>query len=433
MPVGRDRRFAGRLVYIANVGNFALSQLLGRPVEDSSGRPSGRLREVALCPQDDPHKVSHFILRTPSGDRILLANQVEISDDSVRTRNQSDAWQPLVSSEGMLLLERDLLDQQIIDVHGRKVVRVNDVNLVAGQDSLDMAIAEVEVGLRGAVRRLLKGVVPAAMVDSAARKFTSKVIPWEFVNLIETDPARRIHLKIESERLARMHPADLADILEDLAPAEREAVFQSLDEDVAAEALEEIDPKLQASLAESIDSERMADIVEEMDPDAAADLLEQLSEEQSSQILEEMEPKERHEVEELLEFRENTAAGRMTTEYLSADPGLSVEGAVELLRNYEGGVESISTIYLVNEQHVLLAAVPLSNLVLARPGQSLGQLSLEPLISCHPDASERDVAERFDKYNLVTLPVVSTAGKLLGVITADDVIGLLRDELGEKD
>jgi len=338
-----------------------------------------------------------------------------------------------VSSEGMLFLERDLLDQQIIDVHGRKVVRVNDVNLQRAGDNGVLAIAEVEIGLRGAVRRLLKGVAPLTLVDSAARRFAPKVIPWEFVNLIETDPARRVRLKIESERLAKMHPADLADILEELAPAEREAVFESLDEEVAAEALEEIDPKLQASLAGSIDSERMADIVEEMDPDAAADLLEKLPEEQTSQILEEMEPEERQEVKELLEFHERTAAGRMTTDYLAMDPGQTVEQAIDVLRKFEGGVETASTIYLIDERKMLLAAVPLANLVLAHAGQVLGQLSVEPLIKCRPETRDREVAELFDKYNLVTLPVVSEDGKLLGVITADDVIAMLRDELGEKD
>ena len=412
---------------------LALSQLLGQQVQDAAGHIAGRVREVALCPQDDRQKISHFILKTTEGDRLLSAKDVEIAPDFLKARTEISSWPPLVSSEGMLFLERDLLDQQIIDVHGRKVVRVNDVNLQRAGDNGVLAIAEVEIGLRGAVRRLLKGVAPLTLVDSAARRFAPKVIPWEFVNLIETDPARRVRLKIESERLAKMHPADLADILEELAPAEREAVFESLDEEVAAEALEEIDPKLQASLAGSIDSERMADIVEEMDPDAAADLLEKLPEEQTSQILEEMEPEERQEVKELLEFHERTAAGRMTTDYLAMDPGQTVEQAIDVLRKFEGGVETASTIYLIDERKMLLAAVPLANLVLAHAGQVLGQLSVEPLIKCRPETRDREVAELFDKYNLVTLPVVSEDGKLLGVITADDVIAMLRDELGEKD
>src|SRR5437868_883802 len=162
-------------------------------------------------------------------------------------------------------------------------------------------VGEVDVGSRGAVRRLLRGVIPENAVERLVQKIPTKIIPWEFVDLIETDPSRRVKLKIEHERLARLHPADIADILEELAPAEREAVFESLDEQIAAETIEEIDPKLQVSIMKSLDSERAADIVEEMDPDAAADLLGDLPEETSEEILEEMEPAEREEVEELRE------------------------------------------------------------------------------------------------------------------------------------
>ena len=145
-------------------------------------------------------------------------------------------------------------------------------------------------------------------------RMPEKAIPWEAVDLIETDPARRVHLRLAYERLSKLHPADIADILEELAPAEREAVFGSLDQEVAAEALEEIDPKMQIELMRSIDSDKAADIVEEMDPGAAADLLGDLPQETSEEILEEMEPEERQEVSELLAFHENSAAGRMTTD-----------------------------------------------------------------------------------------------------------------------
>ncbi len=172
----------------------------------------------------------------------------------------------------------------------------------------DLRIAEVEVGMRGAARRLLKGLPPSA-VNAVASSFRPRVIPWEFVDLIDRDPARRVRLKVAEDRLSRMHPSDIADILEELGPAERDAVFTSLNEEVAAEALEEVDPKLQRSLLEHMDSGRVADIVEEMDPAAAADLLSELSEERSDAILEQMEPEDRQEVEDLLEFRDDEAAG----------------------------------------------------------------------------------------------------------------------------
>ena len=193
-------------------------------------------------------------------------------------------------------------------------------------------------------------MAPAGAIEAVVRKLKPRVIPWEFVDLIETDPARRVKLRIDHERLSQLHPADIADIVEELAPAEREAVFETLDEEVAAEALEEVDPDIQASIVESLDPERAADIVEEMDPDAAADLLDQLPEERSEEILEEMEPEEREEVVELLEHGENTAAGRMTTEFLAAPEDATAGQAIELLRAFEGGVESVATIYLVDAE-----------------------------------------------------------------------------------
>jgi CBS domain-containing protein len=413
--------------------SLALSELLGAPVIDSTGSMCGRVREVALYPQEDPARVSAFVVRTKAGDRLLSPDKLaSIASNSVRSSKALEDWSPMTSTEGLLLLERDLLDQQIIDVHGRKVVRVNDVDMTVENGAgrpLTLRISEVEVGPRGAVRRLLKGIVPRAAIQAMVNRLSPKAIPWEFVDLIETDPARRVRLKIEQNRLAKLHPADIADILEELAPAEREAVFESLDEEIAAEALEEVDPRLQASLIESLESEHAADIVEEMDPDAAADLLESLPEERSEEILEEMEPEEREEVEELLEHKEDTAAGRMTTEFISAGPSNTAEEAVTLLRNFEGGVETLSTIFVVDYDQKLLGSVPLANIALAPQNATLDTLMTEPLISCKTEASEAEVAELFDKYNLLTLPVVDEEGHLAGVITADDVISLLRKKL----
>lgn len=411
---------------------IALSAILGAPVYDVSGALAGHVREVALSPREDAGSISELIIKTSEGDRLLPAKAVAGLDGrAVKAKSKADEWPPLVSSEGLLLLERDLLDQQIIDVKGRKVVRVNDVDLRAepSNGSLRIKIGQVNVGLRGAIRRLLKGVVPRTAVEALAGRMPERAIPWEAVDLIETDPARRVHLKLEYERLAKLHPADIADILEELAPAEREAVFESLDDEVAAEALEEIDPKLQVELMSSIDSDKAADIVEEMDPDAAADLLGDLPVETSEEILEEMEPKEREEVAELLAFEENTAAGRMTTEYLALPPETTVAGAIEKLRQFEGPAESISTLFLVDSENILVGVVPLVSLVLAAGDTKLSTLSPEHIVSCEVGCSERDVAEMFDKYNLQSLPVVDKDKHLTGVITADDVISILRSRL----
>jgi magnesium transporter len=419
------------LSILKTMSSLALTELLGSPVFDTAGGQCGRVRGVALAPQEDRSRVAMLIVRTKTGDRLLPSAAIGSIEGGVYATTSVANWVPVNGAEGLFLLERDLLDQQIIDVHGRKVVRVNDVDLhqETSNNRPVLRVGSVDVGVRGAIRRLLKGVVPLLALRTLLQKMPPRLIPWEFVDLIETDPARRVKLKISHERLARLHPADIADIIEELAPAEREAVFQTLDEGVAAGALEEVDPKVQKSIVESLDSERAAEIVEEMNPDAAADLLADLTHEHSSEILQEMAPQERQEVAELLEFGENTAAGRMNTQYLALPIGAEVADAVEAMRQFEGGIESVSTIYLVDSHGTLAGAVPLAKLVLAASNAPLLSLTQEPLISATTDTRDNEVAELFDKYNLITLPVVDEQHKLNGVITSDDVISLLRAKL----
>jgi len=412
------------------MSTLALTELLGQPVFEPAGGQCGRVRELAVAPQEDRARIAVLIVRTKSGDRVMPFSAVNSINGGLRIDSAASSWPIANGSEGLFLLARDLLDQQIIDVHGRKVVRVNDVELYQDVSNRPvLRVGSVDVGARGAVRRLLKGVVPIAALRALLRRIPERPIPWDFVDLIETDPARRVKLKISHERLARLHPADIADIVEDLAPDEREAVFETLDDEVAAEALEEVEPKVQKAIVESLDSDRAADIVEGMDPDAAADLLADLPEETSADILQEMAPEERQEMVELLEHKENTAAGRMNTDYLALAVGATAHDAVETLRQFEGGVETVSTIYLIDSHGTLAGAVPLAKLVLASPETPLLSLTKEPLISCHEEAKEHEFTELFDKYNLLTLPVIDDHSKLTGVITSDDVISLLRAKL----
>jgi magnesium transporter len=408
---------------------------MGSAVADAQGATLGHVRELAVAPSIDAAHIHGVVLKLASSKRtdkpsLVLISQLEISPDGIMQLRESAQPTPLPEDESFLLLERDLLDQQIIDVHGHKVVRVNDVDLVWEncQDDLpdlSLRIAEVEVGMRGAVRRLLKGL-PSTSVDRISSRFGASVIPWDFVDLIDRDPARRVRLKIEQDRLSKMHPSDIADILEELAPAERHALFVSLDEEVAAEALEEVKPKMQQALIEQLDSEQIAGIVEEMDPGAAADLLSELTDERSEAILEEMDPEERQEVEDLLEFAGNSAAGRMTTEYITLPSAALVDQAIAALRDYEGDIDMITDIYLLDEEEKIIALVPLVQLLLASPGTSLTDMPHSHLVTCNVDANGRKVAELFDKYNLRSLPVIDNEKHLAGVIHAEQVIALLR-------
>src|ERR1700744_3407584 len=297
----------------------SLTLLLGTPVTEPHGSLFGRLKDIAVATGADAGQIAGLVLKTKKGLELVPATEVLSTPSGMLELRSTEAVQPLRGDENFILLKQDLLDRQIIDMHGRKVVRVNDVDLqwFSKDEKQDLRVREVEVGLRGAVRRLLLGLLPKRTLESLAHQFPTRVIPWEFVDVIEVDPARRVKLKIEHERLAQPHPSDIADILEELAPAEREAILTTLDEEVAAETLEEVEPRLQKALIEGLDSESVAGIVEEMDPGAAADLLSELTEERSDAILEEMDPQERQEVEDLLEFPDNSAAGQMTTEYLA--------------------------------------------------------------------------------------------------------------------
>ncbi len=413
------------------MSTLALTELLGTTVYDSTGSVSGRVREVALAPQEDRSRVSLLIVKTPKGDRILPFSAVSQISGGIRATTAAAEWKATNGAEGLLLLGRDLLDQQVIDVHGRKVVRVNDVDFYqeTAHDRPLLKVEGVDVGARGAIRRLLKGVVPMGALRALLQRIPPREIPWEFVDLIETDPARRVKLKISHDRLAKLHPADIADIVEELAPDEREAVFETLDEEVAADALEELAPKVQKSIVESLEPDRAADIVEEMEPDAAADLLADLPQERTEEILVQMEPEERQEVSGLLEFEENTAAGRMTTEYIALPVAATVHDAIEAMRTFEGRMESMSTVFLVDSNGTLVGAAPLAKIVLATTTTPLMALVQEPLVFCHADAKEKEFAELFDKYNLLTLPVVDEKNQLTGVITPDDVINMLRAKL----
>jgi CBS domain-containing protein len=413
---------------------------MGVSVLDAEGKAFGRVREFAVAPQVDSERVTALVLRLAQDGRAAKPSLVAISslergqDGQLKLLAGAQATE-LGSHDDYLLLERDLLDQQIIDVNGHKVVRVNDVDMVwemadadaEGAKPLTLRIAEVEVGLRGAARRLLKGL-PQGAVEGIASRMRPTVIPWDFVDLIDRDPARRVKLKIEQDKLARMHPSDLADILEELAPAERQALFSSLDEEVAAEALEEVELKTQKTLIEAIDSEKLAGIIEEMDPGAAADLLSELPEERSGEILEEMNEKERHEVEELLDVEEDSAGGLMTTEFVAVAQTASVEDVLRALAEFEGGVETVTDVFLVDEDRRVVGVVALSQLLLTPRETALAELSEGHVVSANLEANARKVAELFDKYNLRCLPVLDDARSLVGVVHAEDVIAWLRHQ-----
>src|SRR2546425_3302766 len=278
------------------------TELMGAETYDAQGNFVGRVRELFIEPAEQPNRIAYFLL-SRGRFQPLVARHDQVASLAPNIPKALPRWSNLVlrlnvgewllevyePNEGWLAVRKDLLDQQIIDTSGRKVVRVNDVDLIEqrANGSMELRLMQVDVGLTGALRRLLQGVVSPALIRKIQSKLPPRTIRWEFVNLIEPDPMRRIKLRITHEKLEDLHPADLADIMEDISAAERQAIIASLDEETAAAVLAELDERLTTQIVEKLDPEKAADILEEMAPDAAADLLADLSKETSEELRQE--------------------------------------------------------------------------------------------------------------------------------------------------
>jgi magnesium transporter len=405
-----------------------LTELLGLKVFDLKGRRIGVVKDAAIVPVIDPVRIDRFLIGSGGAWLTVRHDQVQsISLDGIYLREE--VLTPYHSDEYMLRVARDLLDQQIIDAQGRKVVRVTDMTFeIRNENGGDILwVLDVDIGVRAVFRRIMQGV-PPRWVRRLQTGIPPRSIRWEFCNILEPDPLRRLRLNISNRLLEDMHPADLADIVEDLAPEDREAIFENIDSEVAADALSEVDPDIQASILESLETEKAAEIVEEMSPDEAADVLAELEEETSKEILEEMEHQPKTEVRELMDFEEDTAGGMMNTEYVALPENATVGDAIAALKSNEELVELLNTIFLVDSKDRLKGVVPVARLFLHEGAQPLAELAVENMIDVPVDERQDRVTELFDKYNLLALPVVDAEGKLTGVITADDIISVLREK-----
>src|ERR1700741_2624275 len=323
------------------------TEVLGGEAYDAQGNFVGRISELFIEPADQPNRVARYLLGR--GKYLpLLARHDQISSVApvvIKLNVEEKDLEHFHSNEAWLSVRKDLLDQQIIDTSGRKVVRVNDVDLSEQRTNgnVELRIAQVDVGPPGAARRLLQGVAPAALVRKLQGKLPQRSIRWEFVNLIEPDPLRRVKLRITHEKLEDLHPADLAEMMEELSAAERQGIIASLDEETAAAVLAELDERLTTQIVEKLDPEKAADIIEEMAPDAAADLLADLPKETSEELLEEMPNQEAAEVRELLAFDPATAGGMMNTEFAFVSETAPLDEVLQWLRKQEVNLEQLLT------------------------------------------------------------------------------------------
>lgn len=401
-----------------------LTELTGLVVYDLRGRRIGRIRDAAIVPVIDPARVDRFLVGGGSGWSWLSIrhDQIEsISLDGIRLRDE--VLTPYHADEYMLRLVRDLLDQQIIDAQGRKVVRVTDLTFEV-RHSRELWLLEVDVGMRAVFRRLFEGL-PSSWIRRLQKRISVNSIRWEFANIVEPDPQRRLRLNITTKLLEKMHPADLADIVEELGPEDREAIIEAMEPEAAADTLSEVDPDIQASILESLETEKAAEILEEMAPDEAAAALNELEEQTSAEILEEMETEEKTEVQELMDLPEDTAGALMSTDFVAMPVTTTVAEALASLRRMEEIPDDWNTLIATDEGR-FAGAIPVAKLFTAAHDSSLASLLNGDPIFATLEAREDDVIELFDKYNVLTLPVVERNGTVAGVITADDVITAIR-------
>jgi CBS domain-containing protein len=403
-----------------------LSQVLGRAVFDAAGERIARVRDLLVQFGSEPHPPVSGIVAGVGGREFFVdrAQVAEISAQGVRLATFKVDLRPFERREGEVLLRRDILDKQLIDVDGRRLVRANDLELaeLGGQYRL--------VGVDVSAQALLRRLGPAALTGAIK---ASRVIDWEDVESFATD-VPMVRLRSSHQGLAKLHPVEIAHIVESLSPRQAQEVLDSLDDETVADTIQELPAEDAAQMIQGLDRERAADILDEMDPDDAADLLGDLPAEHAAELLDLMEPDESEDVRELLTYQEDTAAGLMTTDYVVLPARLSAGEALARVRALAEPPDPLYHLYLVDDEtsEHLVGVLPLRDLVLAEPQAPVTELAWLDFQSARADESPRTVAQRMAEYNLAALPVVDEAGSLLGVILVDDAIEVLVPELWKR-
>ncbi len=397
-----------------------LSQAIGRPVLDPAGEPIGKVADLIVAVGGQYPPVTGLVVRTGRR-RIFLpwTSVATMESTGAQLRQTTIDIHKFEQRPDEILLNLDLMDKQIVDIDGRKVVRVNDLRLdhIEGQ----LHLVAVDVGAAGLIRRLgIEGAF-AIIARNLRLPMPERYIDWEDVDPVETSIAS-LKLRVPHAGLAELHPADLATIIDQLAPKDRAGVLASLDDEAAADAMEEMEPETQVEVLEDLAPERAADILEEMSPDDAADLIADLSDATRTEILALMEHAEAEEVRELLAFPEGSAGGMMTTEFVAVTADLTAARTIERLRELEPDAETIYYVYVVDGEGRLVGVLSLRDLIVAQPETPISEVMFNEPVAVGVLADPEEVAELVAHYNLLAVPVLDDAGKLAGIVTVDDAM-----------
>lgn len=402
-----------------------LTQLIGKTVVDTEGERFGKIAEVVVSPADPLPLVSAYQVKTEDGASFLPWDALTLRADAhdFSLNRPFTQVRPYQIQEQDFSLVRDVLDKQIVDVHDYRVVRVNDIRLEPLPNGR-LLLMGVDPGVRGLLRRL--GLENA--IHNLGRLFhltppADSVIAWNDVESLPTHNAGEpLKLKVSHEKLAKLHPADIGDILNQMDPAHRRELLESLDLETAADALAEADDAVQVSALQHLDEERAADILEEMPADEAADVLGDMDRAHREQLLGRMEQDDREDVEELLEYHDKTAGGLMTNEFVAIAETLTAQQTIETLRSLEPEAETIYYVYVVDGNEHLVGVISLRDLIVSPPNRAVAEFMITSVRSVRVDATIEEVARMFERYKLLALPVVDEEDRLEGIITIDDTL-----------
>lgn len=406
-----------------------LSQLLGQPVRAPAGQALGQLRDLVTLQGDESGLVRGYLVRGREGGSFWVAQgELLYAPRHLTVPRPAKSMRLYQEEPEYILLGEDVMDQQVIDLRGRKVIRVNDIQLRWAEDAF--RIVGVDIGPSGFLRRLGgPGLARAAgLLVRAWRR--PRILPWSLIEPLGR-PGDPLKLSVPWDRLKRLKPADLADIIGDLDRERLAALFRAMDTASAADALAEVDdPATRKALLELLGADLASDILEEMSPDDAADLLGDLPAESARTYLESMGEDERREVDELLHYPETTAGGLMTTEYIALDENLSAEDTIALLRRLAPDAETIYYLYVVDPSGHLVGVLSLRDLIVAPPDRRLAEIMTPQVISVPLDASQETVVDVMARYDFLALPVVDAENRLKGIITIDDVMDVALERGG---
>lgn len=412
---------------------FYLTRMLGKPVVDAAGEDIGEISDIAIATGEVFPRVTSLAFLGPDKTPFMLSWRkfvASLEDDRVQLNAERAALRFSYLQPDEVLLARDLLNKQIVDTQGMKVVRVNDLKLSESRNQLRLLGAEV--GARGILRGLHPAVERAAasVMRLLGRELSENLIAWNYMDLLDRDLSH-VRLSITHKRLHELHPADVADVLEQLHPSQRARVFEHLDNVQAALTVAELEDEFQADLIDDLGDQRASDILEEMDPDDAADIIGDLPYDKAEALLRLMGVSEAQAIRSLLGYREKTAGGIMTPEVTTLTDDMTVQGVIDQLRTGAAEHESIYYIYVVDDDRRLEGVVSLRDLVMSEPDTPVTELIQREVITVNPDDDQELVAETMSKYDLLALPVIDETGILLGIVTVDDALDVLEEESAE--